>query len=71
MRVETLVTLDGVNVRARGQQGLGERTQTRTDFDHGVAGSNAGEGQGFVDDVAVDEEVLTECAFRMMAETDE
>jgi hypothetical protein len=62
------VFFDGVNARASFEEGGRERAEAGADFNDGVGGGDLREREGFADDVSVNEEVLPEKAFRVVAE---
>jgi len=66
--VEPLVALDGIDHGAGGEKGAGKGAEAGTDLDDGIAGDDAGEREGFMDDVAVDEKILAQRPLRVMAE---
>src|SRR5690606_24577196 len=57
---EPPVLLDGEDLRSRGQQLLGERSESRADLENAVAGSQSREAHDAADLVRVVEEVLAE-----------
>lgn len=68
MAVEGEVAFDGPDGGTGFEEGGGEGAETGSDLDHGVEGGDLGEFEGFAHDVAIDEEVLAEGAFGVVAE---
>jgi hypothetical protein len=60
MEVHRAIGFDRVEVGAGAEQGAGQGAQPRADFDDLVAGLHFAEFERLADDVAVDQEVLTE-----------
>ena len=60
--LQTAVDLDHVHVRRDRRQALGQHSLAAPDLEHDVAWTQLGEALDHVEDVAVDEEVLTERA---------
>jgi hypothetical protein len=68
VRVEAAVFFYGPDFGTGLKERSREGAQPGTDFDDGVTGADFGELQGFADDIAVHEEVLTEETFRLVTE---
>lgn len=68
MLVERAVFFDGPDLGAGFEERGRKRAEAGADFDDAIAGADLGEVEGFADDVAVDEEVLAEEAFGLVAE---
>jgi hypothetical protein len=66
--VQAVVALDGPDLGAGVEQGVGQRAQAGPDLDDGVARGDTAEFEGLADDVAVDEEILPEETLRLMPE---
>jgi hypothetical protein len=64
--VQAVVALDGPDLCAGVQQGVGQRAQAGPDLDDGVAGRDTAELEGLADDVAVDEEILAKETLRLV-----
>ena len=60
--LQTAVHLDHVHVRGGRGQPLGQHSLPTSDLEHDVAGAELGEALDHVEDVAVNEEVLTQRA---------
>ena len=69
--VQRPVELDGPDVRARLQQGAGQRAETGTDLHHGVPRAHLGQFERLAHDVPVDEEILPQETLRGMPESRE
>jgi hypothetical protein len=60
VRDQVAVELDRENVRARFQEMSGEDTETRSDFHDEVAEADSGDFDDPIDDLVLDQEILTE-----------
>jgi hypothetical protein len=66
--VEVPIEFDRPQFRARLEQGGGQGAQAGPDLDNGVARAHAGQFEGFVNDVSINEKVLPKGALGKVAE---